>query len=114
MDSGKSPLTVILAPQAEEDLWGIWGYNAGRYGVDHADEFFDFLKTGINRLSLDYQTSRPLEMYPEYRFVTLRKGRRGHGYFVIFKVDEAVKVLKVLHIYHTSMDVNRRLGSEST
>ena len=95
MASGKPPLTVSLSPAAENDLWEIWGDNLELYNsVDHADSYLEFLRTGINRLATDYADSEPMEGFPEFRYVTLRKGRRGHGHFVILKVDESDSLLR--------------------
>jgi len=111
--SGKPALTVCLSPRAEDDLWAIWGDNLERYqDVHHADGYLDFLRTGINRLATEYGEGRPMAKYPEFKFVTLKKSRRGHGHFVIFRVSESEQIVKVLRVLHTRMDVEERLKKE--
>jgi plasmid stabilization system protein ParE len=112
MASSKSALVVSLAPAANDDLWEIWGDNAERYGLEHADSYLDFLRTGINRLSSNYDKGWPVEGFAEFKLVTLKRSRRGQGHYIIFKVDEAEGLVKVLRVYHTRMDVKSRLNAE--
>ena len=113
MASGKPPLIVSLSPAADDDLWEIWGDNLEEYkSVDHADSYLDFHRTGINRLATNYNDGKPIEGFEEFQFITLRKNRRGHGHYVIFKVDEAQQLVKVLRVYHTRMDIQGRLRAQ--
>jgi plasmid stabilization system protein ParE len=110
MASGEPPLSVKISPSANADLWEIWLANLERYqSVAQADGYVDFLKQGINLLASQSSEGRPLEGFPEYRFVTLKKSQRGHGHCVIFKVDLALRTVKVLRVLHTRMDIPARL-----
>ena len=42
----------------------------------------------------------------------LRKSKKGHGHSIIFKVDQAQQLVKVLRVYHTRMDIESRLKRE--
>lgn len=113
MASGKPSLTVVLSPAANDDLWEIWGDNVQQYkNAGHADAYLEFLRTGINRLATEYEDGKPIEGFPEFQYITLKRSRRGHGHYVIFKVDRAQQLVKVLRIYHTRMDVQGRLTAE--
>lgn len=113
MASSESPLTVILSPEARDDLWEIWGDNVELYtSVEHADGYLDFLRTGINRLAVTYADGLALEGFREFRYVILRKSKKGHGHFVIYTVDESQQIVMVLRVYHTRMDIQTRLESQ--
>jgi plasmid stabilization system protein ParE len=113
MATSKSPLIVSISPDANDDLWEIWGDNLEEYkSVDHADNYLAFLRTGINQLAATYDDGQELEGFPEFRCVTLRKSKKGHGHYVIYKVDQAQQLIKVLHVYHTRMDIYGRLKAQ--
>ncbi|RYZ72199.1 MAG: type II toxin-antitoxin system RelE/ParE family toxin [Proteobacteria bacterium] len=106
------PLTVVVAPAAQADLFGIWNDNAERYSVDHADDYIEFLQAGIDALATEHGDGKPLEDFDEFKFVTRKKKPKGHGHYLIFRVDEAAQIVRVLRVYHTSMDIIGRLKSE--
>ena len=53
-----------------------------------------------------------MEGLPEFRFVTLRKSKKGHGHYVIYDIDEAEQLITVLRVYHTRMDIRCRLKAQ--
>lgn len=111
MASERSGLNVTLSPDAEADLLEIWADNADFYqDVAHADAYVGFLLAGIEALAQGYRSGRPLEGYPEYRFVILRKRPRGHGHYVIYSFDS--QAVTVLRVFHTRMDIAGRLRNQ--
>jgi plasmid stabilization system protein ParE len=113
MATSKSPVTVIVSPAAEDDLIEIWGSNVEIYkDVNHADNYLVFLRTEINKLATSYPDARALKGFPEFRFITMKKGRRGHGHYAILDLDEVEQVITVLRVYHTRMDLAGRLKME--
>ena len=110
MASSESPLTIQISRTANGDLWEIWRNNLEQYrSVEHADRYLEFLKLGIQSLLTEPDASRPLRGVPEYRFITLKRSRSGHGHYVVFKVDFALRMVKVLRVLHTRMDIQARL-----
>jgi len=85
MAKGKPLLTVSVSPDADNDLWEIWGDNVQLYkNVDLADSYLAFLRTGINQLGSSYPDGRDVEGFPEFQYVILRRSKKGHGHCVIF------------------------------
>ena len=111
MDARPQRLTVVVAPSARRDLDDIWGYNAAIYGIDHATSYLEFLQDQIQGLSSGPSAGRQVFDYPELRGLTVRRGKRGHGHIVIYRVDEAIETLGVLHVFHTAQDLSGRLRS---
>ena len=106
-------MIVSISPAANDDLWEIWVANVNQYrDTAHADSYVDFLRSGIDELASDFNYGRRTALFPEFRFITLRKRNRGHGHYVIYKVDESRQSIMVLRVYHTRMDVESRLRQE--
>jgi plasmid stabilization system protein ParE len=47
-----------------------------------------------------------------FKYITLKRSRKGDGHHVVYEVDEANGVVNVLRIFHTKMDLKGRLESE--
>lgn len=113
MATSEPQLNVILSRDAEDDLIEIWGDNVELYkSIDHADRYLEFLRRGINQLSITYADGPELEGFPEFRYVILRKRKKGHGHYVIYDIDEADQVVTVLRVYHSRMDIQARLNAQ--
>ena len=83
MAGSKPRLSVILSPGAKEDLLEIWHYNAKKYGVAHAESYWQFLHLGIYSLATEYEHGKRVEGAPELKFVTSKRGKRGDGHVLI-------------------------------
>ncbi len=102
-------LTVLLSPQAVNELDEIWQWNAERYSPSHADAYLAFLKSRIYALVHHPLRGRTLSLRPDLRYVLLRRSSGGHGHVVVYRVDETA--VQILHIFHTSEDWPRKLES---
>ena len=54
MASPKPTLTVIRSPIANDELHGIWRWNAQRYSPSHDDTYLRYLERGIDGLDREY------------------------------------------------------------
>lgn len=93
---------LLVTPQAESDLIGIWVYTSGEWGVDKADQYLDELEEGMKRLidhpSLGADYSHVL---PGYRRMQIEH----HAVFYNLAGADVV----VVRVLHESMDAPARL-----
>lgn len=91
---------LVIAPEADADLIGIYDYTADTWGLVQADTYLDELHERIRGLVSGRTSSRPaFEVRPG-----LRRMLAG-SHVVFFREDEtAVTVVRVLH---QRMDVGR-------
>lgn len=95
-------LSVLLTVDAADDLREIWFWNAKRYGASHGDSYEAFLRDESERLETTYDSGSIVPLRPDFRYVTIRKRRSGHGHVVIYRIDgEQVQLLRV---FHTAQD----------
>ena len=106
-------MTIIYAPTTRGDLNNIWEYNNKTYGRDHAAAYIDFLQDGIDSLATSPDQGRTVENFPDLKSLMLKRSQRGEGHVVIYRVDQAKQVIRILHIYHTSQDIQGRLTKET-
>ena len=114
MASRKPTLTVVFTYDAADDLNDVWRHNAKRSGVDHADRYDGFLKQNIAQLATDYDAGKGIEGFPELQRITFKTNRKRStdGHTVIYEVDAANKIVSILHVFHTKMDLEGRLKRE--
>jgi|HubBroStandDraft_1064217.scaffolds.fasta_scaffold993307_1 plasmid stabilization system protein ParE len=86
----------------------IWRWNARKYGVDHATEYVEFLQRRTLALREEYLAGRAVKDHESYRYMTLKKRARGHGYVVVYQVLE--KEVYVFYYFHTAQDWMAQLG----
>lgn len=103
-------LKVLVSPKARNELLAISEYNRENYGDMRAQSYEAFLISGIKKLATTYLKGRPVEDFAELRSVTLKRRTRGDGHIVIYEIMPAE--VNILHLFHTKMDVQGRLGSE--
>ena len=100
---------VLTSPEAEDDLDEIWLFNRGRYGTDHADDYLRFLVDGIDELSGTWHDYRPRTEMGGLRAKTVKRSASGDGHILLFEVDHDRREVRVGHVFHTKMDIQRRL-----
>lgn len=112
MASRKPPLEITLSPAARVELRRIYVYNAENRSPGQADRYEDYLLAGIGRLSSRYGDGKPVDDFPGVQAITLRRNSRGHGHVIVYRVDPAGQVIRILHIYHTRQDIPGRMRRE--
>jgi len=109
----RSPkLTVVITAAADRELTSIWDYNAEYRSLRQADAWDSFLRTKIAGLATGYADGRPIEDFSNLRRILVKRRSQANGHYVIYEVDQASQVVNILHIYHSSMDVEGRLKRE--
>lgn len=103
-------MTVDYTAKANADLNLIWLFNADRYGVTHANGYVDFLMDSIDRLATTYTWGTRVPHRSDLQFVRLRRRHRGHHHIAVYTV--AGSVVRVLHLFHSAQDWQRRLTSD--
>jgi plasmid stabilization system protein ParE len=109
-DEPRSPLPVVYAPLALQDLGVVWDWNEKTYGPDHAARYVDFLQGHIDALGENHSRGRAVESRLELRYIRISRRKRGHGHIVVYRVDE--DAVNVLHIFHTIQDWQAKLAEE--
>ena len=105
-------LAVAITATAQRELIRIWDYNAENRDVRQADAWDLFLRSKIDGLATSYDKGKPVENFPELKHVTVKKRPKAHGHIVVYEIDSAANVVNILHVFHTSQDVQGRLKSE--
>ncbi|MGD0541543.1 MAG: type II toxin-antitoxin system RelE/ParE family toxin [Tepidisphaeraceae bacterium] len=95
--------SLLVKPRLAE----IWQWNAAKYGEAHATEYVEFLRKPTRSLCSDYLRGRVVPNRASYRYMTLKKRARGHGYVVVYQVLETE--VHVLYYFHTAQDWMRQL-----
>jgi plasmid stabilization system protein ParE len=90
--------SLLIKPRLAE----IWRWNADKYGEAHATAYLEFLKSETLALQSDYQRGRVVPIRPSYRYMTIKKRRRGHGYVVVYEVLETE--VHIFYYFHTAQD----------
>ena len=94
-------LVVIVTPQAQRDLNGIWDYNFDRYDNDQARDYINFLTDQTLKLETEYPKGKIIPGNPDLRYQIIRKGR-GHGHIAVYKI--VGDTVRVFHYFHTAQD----------
>lgn len=103
MAAAERELKVILSAGALAALDAIWGWNARKYSVEHAERYIAFLSGATQRLSTGHGSGRPVPNRPNLRYVVFRPRRRkGHGHIAVYEVVE--DAVYVLDYFHTAQD----------
>jgi plasmid stabilization system protein ParE len=110
MASEQSPLTVIRSPTAIDELDDVWRWNAGRYGVPHADAYLRYLKESIAGLASSYARGKRVSTRPDLRYVVIRRRTSGHGHVAVYNFDD--RDVHILHVFHTAQDWQTKLIEE--
>jgi plasmid stabilization system protein ParE len=101
------PLTIDYTPEALADLDAIWDWNAANDGNDHADRYIEFLQGQTERLRSNVQ-GRPVPTRPDFRYLTIRRRRKGHSHIVVYELVE--NRIRILRYFHTSQDWQNNLA----
>ena len=102
MDRNPSLKPVQYSRLARRHLGEIWNRNADEYSPLHADSYVPFIRHPAERLAFDLSLSKTVPTRPEYRYLTARRKRSGHGHVIVFA--ERTDSTEVLAIYHTRQD----------
>jgi len=105
-------LTIAYARTTRSEINQIWDYNEKKYGRQHAAAYIEFLQDGIDALATTYADDRAVEGFPHLQGITLKRSPRAHGHVVIYRVDQAAQLIRILHVYHTRQDIQGRLKRE--
>jgi len=109
MNSGpNSVYRVEVMPRAARNLRLIYD-SIGAANSSHARGWFNGLEALI--LSLDQFPSRGMRTPEDHHFLHLLYGRRPHIYRIIYEIDEARRVVSVIHIRHGRRSVFEALAS---
>jgi toxin ParE1/3/4 len=111
MASPKPTLTVLRSPIANDELDGIWRWNAQRYSPIHADTYLRYLEDGIDGLEREYPKGKMVIVRPDLRYIIVRRKAKGHGHVVVYRFDD--KRVDVLHVFHTAQDWPAILSEET-
>jgi plasmid stabilization system protein ParE len=104
----KSPrLNVTRSPVAISSLDAIWDWNAKTYGVNHANQYIDFLRAETRKLATDYPLGKRMPSYPGLLYVLIRRRRKGYGHIIVYRVKD--ETVHVLNYFHTAQDWQRHL-----
>ena len=90
--------SLLVNPRLAE----IWRWNADRYGDAHADDFVNFLKRKTSALETEFGKGRGVPNRPGYRYITLKKRARGHGYVVVYQILPTE--VYVFYYFHTAQN----------
>ena len=101
-------MTVVVSPEAVDDLDAIWRGNVGRYSVAHADDYLAFLPTEIAPLVTAHPRALTVPGSPSHSYALMRRTARGHGHVAVFQMDRTV--INVLRVYHKAQDWQRDVG----
>ena len=101
-------LKVVISPRALNALDEIWDWNAGRYDVDHADNYVDFLTKKTKGLASAYLTGRVVATAPELRYIVIKRTSKGQGHVAVYEITD--DQVNVLNFYHTAQDWQGKLA----
>jgi plasmid stabilization system protein ParE len=101
----KPLITVVIAPEAEDDLDEIFRYNIRKRGFLPAESYIKFLRSKIASLAFDYDAGKPVDGRPGLRSILMKgRGRWKHGHVAVYSVDDAESMVEILHVFHTKQD----------
>ena len=95
-------LTLQYSLLVKLRLAEIWRWNAERYGEDHATKYIGFLEQHTRALKLEYLRGRGVPGRPSYRYITIKKRVKGHGYVVVYQICETE--IFIFYYFHTAQD----------
>jgi plasmid stabilization system protein ParE len=104
-------LTVSLSSAALLALDEIWNWNAGHYGVEHADRYITFLLAETNKLATAYFTGKIVPGLPRLSYIVIRRRRKGHGHLAVYELIG--DVIQVLHFFHSAQDWQTKMAEEA-
>jgi plasmid stabilization system protein ParE len=102
MAQGPRQLTLRYSLLIKPRLAEIWRWNADKYGEAHATEYVEFLRNRTRTLRSEYPRGRVVPSRSSYRYVTLKKRARGHGYVVVYQVLETE--VYIFYYFHTAQN----------
>lgn len=105
------PRPIVYAEKALSELDQIFDWNTRTYGSAHAYSYIEFLTDRIHRLASKSDFGRPVPNRDDLRYQVIRRGKKGHGHIVIFRVDD--NQVLVVHIFHTAQDWTTIITEES-
>ncbi|HSI73039.1 MAG TPA: type II toxin-antitoxin system RelE/ParE family toxin [Fimbriimonas sp.] len=105
-------MTIRVSTEAHLELQAIWAYNAIHRSEAEADAYLAFLSAGIDNLAEDYVFAKRVEGHSELFALALKKRSRSDGHIIVFTVDAAQEIIEVVRIYHSKMDMQRRLRED--
>jgi len=107
-------LTVVIAATAQRELIRIWDFNAEARGERAADAWDTFLRKKIEDLAAAHNRGKPVQGFPNLKYVSAKKRPKAHGHIIVFEVDEAAMQVSVLHVFHTRQDIFGCLGRDGS
>lgn len=95
-------LQVRLSPAVLEALPAIWWYTAGRFSVEQADRYVDWLRSQLESLPDRMAEARKDPELPEaYLWLLKRRpGWRHHGFLAVAYIEQ--EALVVVELRHTA------------
>ncbi len=100
---GSSASRVLLTDRALRDIHGIEAYSIERWGDEVAQKYLDKIESALNRIA-----ERPDLLREESDFADSLRFHRVEKH--VLACDIQGKVIYVLSVLHTSMDIPRRLA----
>lgn len=89
----KAEATIVLAPDAEQDLDAIWYYYAANTSLDLADRLVANIESCIERLR-----AYPLSGAPRSRFAAGLRAVKASPYLVFYRINpKQIEVVRILH-----------------
>jgi len=95
-------LAIRFSLRINSRLAEIWRWNAERYGDAHATQYVELLRNQTLALRSEYAKGRVVPKSHSYRYLTLKKRSRGHGYVVVYQILEAE--VYIIYYFHTAQD----------
>lgn len=95
--------SLLISPRLAE----IWRWNAQRYGEDHATRYVEFLEQKTRTLKTEYVRGHSVPKRPAYRYMTIKRRAKGHGYVVVYEIRETE--LFIFYYFHTAQDWQAQL-----
>jgi len=102
MAQGPRQLTLRYSLLVNPRLAEIWRWNAERYDEAHATKYLDFLERHTRALRTEYLRGRTVPIRPSYRYITIRKRAKGHGYVVVYQIRDTE--VFIFYYFHTAQD----------
>lgn len=94
-------LSVVYSARALRDLNHILLYNLEKQGEIQAIKYIAFLEGRIASLASNYDRGKIVQSAPSYRYLLVKRHRKGDGHIAVYQVTTQVEVLR---IFHTKQD----------
>jgi len=112
MDTTAPALTVIYSVTANKEIQGIWKQNAKLYGsAEHATDYVNFLYEHMERLTTSYEAGREVESNEKLRYIVMKRSNRGMGHIAVYRITKSA--VRVVHVFHTSQDWEKKVKPRS-